>query len=193
MAAISLLVSVRHARCMKHQHLILTGIPASGKSTIGRALSNALGLEMWDKDDILEHLFNEKGIGDLHWRSVLSRAADEILMNHVCQSDGSVVVSWWRHPASSLASGTPIEWLSELRGSLIEVNCVCDPVVAAERFKSRTRHSGHQDQSRAYEELLTTFQQQAALGPLGIGRLITVNTEGEVKIEDLLHKIGSLA
>jgi adenylate kinase family enzyme len=178
---------------MKHQHLILTGIPASGKSTIGRALADALGLEMWDKDDILEELFNEKGIGDRQWRTTLSRAADEILIDRVSQSDGSVVVSWWRHPASSLASGTPTECLSELQGPLIELNCICDPASAAERFKSRTRHSGHLDQFKTYEDLLTTFQQQAALGPLGLGRLITVTTEEEVKLQDLLHKIDSLA
>jgi len=45
---------------MRHQYLILTGTPASGKSTIGRALSEKLELEMLDKDEILEDLFNEK-------------------------------------------------------------------------------------------------------------------------------------
>lgn len=178
---------------MKHQHLILTGIPASGKSTIARALSKALGLDMWDKDEILEDLFNKKGIGDVHWRTNLSRAADEILIEQVCNSDGSVIVSWWRHPASTLASGTPIEWLSELRGPLIEVNCICDPAIAVERFKSRIRHSGHLDQFKTYDDILATFQQQAALGPLGIGRLIRVNTEGNAKLEDVLYKINSLA
>ena len=147
---------------------------------------------MWDKDEILEDLFNERGIGDVEWRSTLSRDADEILKEQVCQSDGSVVVSWWRHPASLLASGTPIEWVSELKGTLIEVNCVCDPAIAVERFKSRTRHSGHLDQLKANADLLPTFQQQAALGPLGVGQLVRVNTEGHVKLEDVLSEIDSL-
>ena len=174
------------------KYLILTGIPASGKSTIGRALSEALLLKMWDKDEILEDLFNEKGIGDAQWRTSLSRTADEILREQVSQSDGSVVVSWWCHPASTLASGTPIEWLSELRGSLIEVNCICDPAIAVERFKSRVRHSGHLDQFKNYDDLLPAFQQQAALGPLGIGRLIRVNTEGNVNFEEVLYQVESL-
>src|SRR5262245_54424003 len=162
---------------MQHQHLILTGIPASGKSTIAQALSEELGLEMWDKDEILEDLFNKEGIGDVRWRTLLSRVADEILKERARQSESSVIVSWWRHPASTLASGTPIEWLSELRGNLIEVNCICDPAIAVERFKSRIRHSGHLDQFKANADLLPTFQQQAALGPLGIGQLVRVNTE----------------
>jgi len=173
-------------------HLIVTGIPASGKSTIARALSEKLGLEMWDKDDILEDLFNKKGVGDSQWRTLLSRTADGILQARARQSESSVVVSWWRHPASTMETGTPIEWLSELRGRLIEVNCICDPAIAVERFKSRKRHSGHLDHLKADADLLPAFQQQAALGPLGIGQLVKVNTEVNVKIEDVLSQMESL-
>jgi shikimate kinase len=70
---------------MRNQHLIFTGIPASGKSTLARALSEALALEMWDKDEILEDLFNQKGVGDAHWRTILSRTADEILRERARQ------------------------------------------------------------------------------------------------------------
>ena len=62
--------------CIQDQHLIVTGIPASGKSTIARALSQETGLEMLDKDEILDDLFNERGIGDVHGRTILSRTAD---------------------------------------------------------------------------------------------------------------------
>lgn len=177
---------------MRHHHLILTGIPASGKSTVARALSEALGLDMLDKDEILEDLFNEKGIGDAHWRTTLSRAADEILRQRASRSKSSIIVSWWRHPASIVASGTPIEWLSELEGVRIEINCICDPAIAVKRFQSRIRHSGHLDQLKSHADLLPTFQQHAALGPLGIGRLIEVNTEGVTEIADVKAKINSL-
>ena len=177
---------------MRHQHLILTGIPASGKSTIARALSEEIGLEMFDKDEILEDLFNEKGIGDVHWRSILSRTADEILQERASRSESSIIVSWWRHPASTLISGTPIDWLSDLPGVLIEINCICDPAIAVERFKSRIRHRGHLDQFKSSAGLLAAFQQQAALGPLGIGRLVEVNTEATVVLADVLFRISVL-
>jgi len=178
---------------MRHQQLILTGIPASGKSTLARALSKKLGLKMLDKDEILEDLFNEKGIGDVHWRTILSRTADEILRNRASRSESSIIVSWWRHPGSTIVSGTPIEWLSDLPGVLIEINCICDPAIAVKRFQSRTRHRGHLDQFKSSADLLAKCQQQAALGPLGIGRLVEVNTEATVELADVLSSINSLS
>ena len=176
---------------MRNQYLIVSGIPASGKSTIARALSDALGLEMLDKDAILEDLFDKEGIGDAQWRTVLSRTADELLRERARQSASAVIVSWWRHPASTSASGTSTEWLSDLQGSLIEINCVCDPIIAAQRFKSRTRHRGHLDQFKSHTDLEASFKAHAALGPLGIGRLVSVNTDGSVKLDDVLLKINS--
>ena len=175
---------------MRHQHLIVTGLPASGKSTIGRALAEALGLEMFDKDEILEELFNERGVGDANWRSILSRTADEILRERASHSENSIIVSWWRHPASTINSGTRIDWLSDLKGELVEINCVCDPAIAAQRFKTRIRHGGHLDQVKSNVDLLASFQQQAALGPLCIGRLVQVNTEGTVKLASVLSMIN---
>ena len=175
------------------RYIITTGIPASGKTTIGLAIANALGLEMLDKDEILEALFDAKGVGDVAWRTHLSRAADEILREKAVRLEGAVITSWWRHPLSSTASGTPVEWLSNLNGVLIEVHCVCNPHVATKRFKSRQRHEGHLDQSKPYSDLLNTFEQQAVLGPLGVGLLIEVNTEQIVEISIVLARIDSLS
>ena len=48
--------------------VVVSGLPASGKSTLSRRLATALSLPMLDKDDILEGLFEslapETRIGD---------------------------------------------------------------------------------------------------------------------------------
>jgi glucokinase len=178
---------------MQQRHIIVTGIPASGKTTIGQHIAAAFGLDMLDKDDILEALFNSRGVGDVQWRTRLSRIADEMLREQALKSEGAVIASWWRHPLSTVPSGTPVEWLSGLQGALIELHCVCDPRVATRRFKSRRRHEGHLDRSKPYGNLLATFQEQAALGPLGVGLLVEVNTERGVDMETLLARIASLS
>ena len=39
--------------------IIISGLPASGKTTLGRELAKLLGFQFIDKDDILESLFAE--------------------------------------------------------------------------------------------------------------------------------------
>ena len=61
---------------MENYCIIITGLPGSGKSTIGRLIAKALNIPMFDKDDYLEKLFEERGINDLAWRQKLSRESD---------------------------------------------------------------------------------------------------------------------
>jgi shikimate kinase len=48
--------------------VVLSGLPCSGKSRLGRQLAVALNLPVIDKDDMLERLFEAQGIGDAVWR-----------------------------------------------------------------------------------------------------------------------------
>ena len=56
--------------------VVFSGLPGSGKSTLARQIAPALGLPVLDKDDFLDALFEERGIGDVAWRASLSRAGD---------------------------------------------------------------------------------------------------------------------
>lgn len=58
--------------------VVVSGLPGSGKSTVARLVSPALNLPVIDKDDILERLFDSKGVGDASWRRALSRQSDVI-------------------------------------------------------------------------------------------------------------------
>lgn len=161
------------------RYVIVSGLPGSGKSTLARRLAPALGLPLLDKDDILEALFDSLGIGDADWRKRLSRSADEVLRRLATQMEGAILATWWRHPKAGGESGTPIEWLPSLPGKRVEVHCVCDPRVAAERFLGRTRHGGHLDSTKNSEGLVAGFERLAALGPLGVGTVVRASTDGD--------------
>jgi hypothetical protein len=164
-------------------YVIVTGIPASGKSTVGRTLAQALELPLLDKDEFLESIFRRAGVGNEEWRRKLSREADCELRRQAERSSGAVLCSWWKHPRSEVESGTPSEWLSSLQGRLIEVHCRCSAATAARRYASRTRHPGHLDGFRSEEELRASFTVQASFGPLGIGSLVEIDSENAMDLQ----------
>lgn len=170
--------------------VVVSGLPASGKSTVGAALAAALDLPLFDKDAILEALYESLGVGDAEWRNQLSRSADLVLQRLATQSNGAVLVSWWKHPLSPLDSGTSTAWLRELPGELIELHCRCSARVAVERFFARNRHAGHLDGERSQMHELSKFEQFEALGALGLGRVIEVDTERPVELDALLCKLA---
>ncbi len=170
--------------------VVVTGLPASGKSTLGAALSTAIGLPLIDKDAILEALFDEVGTGDAAHRRALSRAADGTLQARALQSRGAVLVSWWRHPRSSVDSGTSTHWLASLPADIVELHCRCRPELAHERFFARTRHAGHLDDAKDRTQELERFRQWAALGPLGLGTVVEVDTGQAPDMERLIHEIA---
>jgi AAA domain len=173
------------------RYLVLSGLPASGKSTLAAPLARALGLRLLDKDFFLEALFEGRGIGDGRWRRELSQQADASLRECAEHSAGAVLCSWWRHPRSPQAdSGTPCEWLGGLPGVTLELHCRCSPQLATERFLARRRHPGHLDGRHSYVELLAGFTQQAALGPLGLSPLLEIDTETPPDCARLLAAIG---
>jgi|SRR6185312_765048 len=169
--------------------LIISGLPASGKTTLGHRLAQALGLPLLDKDEILEALFEGLGVGDAEWRNRLSRAADVVLQRLAAQTAGAVLASFWRHPRTSGESGTPPGWIAALSGKVVEVHCLCPPEVAAERFLARKRHDGHLDRDKRREDLVADFARLAALGPLGIGPLVRVDTGGIVDLGGVLLQV----
>ena len=135
---------------MDKYFVVVSGLPGSGKSTLARQLAPALALPLLDKDNILERLFELKGTGDGMWRRALSRESDLLLQTEARASDGAVLVSHWCLPGMPLNSGTPTDWISELSNNVVNVHCVCEAEVAAERYARRKRHPGHLDSEKSH-------------------------------------------
>ncbi len=171
--------------------VIVSGLPASGKTTLARRLAPDLELPVIDKDDILESLFDSRGVGDADWRRALSRESDEILRRQATSSRGAILVSFWRIPGMSEDSGTPSSWLQALSDQLVNVHCRCDPAVAARRFVQRDRHPGHLDPGGSYDEILASFSKLSCLASIEIGNDVFVDTTCEPDLLAVVLEIRS--
>lgn len=109
--------------------------------------------------------FEEKGVGDPAWRRALSRESDLHFRTATKNSEGAILVSFWRLPGMPLDSGTPTDWLPALSRRIVNLECVCPPVVAASRYCQRRGHHGHLDQCKSPDQILTSIQALAELGP----------------------------
>ncbi|MFI9427398.1 AAA family ATPase [Streptomyces achromogenes] len=168
--------------------VIVSGLPASGKSTLAHRLADQLGWPVIDKDAILETLFDSLGVGDHAWRHRLSRAADGILLTIAAQAGHAVLDNWWHHDT---APGR----LRQLDARLIEIHCDCDPALAAERFLRRTRHPGHLDPRLTPEQVAERVATIRATypGPLRLGGpLLTIDTSGPLDITAIVEDVRAL-
>jgi hypothetical protein len=174
---------------MRKTFAVISGLPGSGKTMLARRLSRPLGLPLIDKDDILDRLFEAKGIGNAAWRQTLSRESDLILQHEARRSNGAILVSFWRLPGMPSDSGTPTDWLHDPSHCLVNLHCACEPEVAAGRFVQRRRHPGHLDSESSYREVLGSLRTLAGLAPLDIGHRIEVDTSREPDLDDVVRAI----
>ncbi len=170
-------------------YVVVSGLPASGKTTVARTLAHALPVPFLDKDDFLEDLFRLAGIGDPAWRRQLSQRADVAFQRAALAEPAAVLTSWWKHPASTLDSGTPTSWLVTPPGLALEVHCTCDPSVAADRFLRRRRHPGHLDERWSRETLLAMLMEQRRHGPLFPARSLVIDTQDPLDLSGLNRAI----
>ncbi len=139
--------------------LIITGPPASGKSTLGRGLAPRLGLPFISKDLFKETLFDELGWSDREWSRRLGGASIALLFRSAAallEAGQSVALesnfySEWDTP--------PLRQLGEkFACRFVQIVCTASGPTLVERYKrrivTRERHPGHTE-SEPLEETLS--------------------------------------
>ena len=99
-------------------------------------------------------MFESKGVGNAAWRRTLSRESDVIFQQEATSSNGAILVPFWSLPGMPSDSGTPANWLGAPSDHVVNVHCVCELEVAANRSLQRRRHPGHLDGESSSAELL---------------------------------------
>lgn len=166
--------------------VVMSGLPASGKTSLGTLWSERLSVPLIDKDAILETLFDTLGCPDHDERSRLSRASDEVLYRLAGSSQAAILVNWWNHDTAPTR-------LRSIASSLVEVYCDCPVEVAAARFEERRRHPGHHDADRSAADIADGIRRvrDTYHGPLGVGGLVRVDTSRAVDPDHVTTLVSS--
>jgi predicted kinase len=129
--------------------VIVSGAPASGKTTISRRLEKDLDVPVLAKDDIKEMLFDRLPQHDRDWSTIEGRMAISMMYAGAKQLldagyhimiESSFNVEYSRPEIMQLVTDHSI--------GIIEVNCIVDHEVRQRRWSERaqtTRHPGHMD------------------------------------------------
>ena len=170
------------------QAIIVNGVPASGKSTVTRSLTDLLLSEgiaaaPFSLDTVKESLYARLGTGDRAHNRLLGRASYESIFASIAAFHETLlpIVDAWHgfQPACVLRDHVARAGI----GRVVEVWCAVSPATAAARYRERAaaRHAGHPPASYADELFeLTKQARPAALGPV-----VEIDAERPVSRGDL--------
>ncbi|HVM15940.1 MAG TPA: hypothetical protein VM287_16645 [Egibacteraceae bacterium] len=159
--------------------VIVSGPPASGKSTLAPVLARELGLPLMAKDTIKDALMSVLPVQDVDTSRHVGRAAVAAALAVAADSPVGAVIE------SNFYRSVAADRLGSLPGAVIEVFCRCDQAVAHARYRARagTRHAGHFDTVRTVDEL---WNAEVATPVAGGWPLLEVDTNVPVELNEVL-------
>jgi len=188
-------VSDSHSASQRHcpAVVIITGPPASGKTTLARELGRRLHLPLLSKDLFKETLFDQLGYSDREWSRRLGIASMALLF----RSAGALLEAGQSAMLESnfyaAVDAGPLLELADVYGCrYIQVVCSASAATLEQRYRQRSltgeRHPGH-TQSESLDETvsrLLTGRWDALDLP---GPVIAVDTDAEVDMNNIVSVV----
>lgn len=167
-------------------YVVVSGPPASGKTTLSSDLARALDLPLLAKDTIKNSLLSVLPAADLAESRRLGGAAVATLLAGAADNPGGAVIDSVWHRTRAIAE------LQCLPGPVIEVFCHCDRDVVARRYRERTasRPPGYFDHLRTEGEL---WNDEVARPVDGGWPVLEVDTSTPVDVTALADRVRSAA
>jgi len=183
---------------MPNKMIIITGLSASGKTTIGKEMAQRLNVPFISRDDIKELMFDDLGWQDREWSKKLGVVSFDLLyyfLEILLKTRATFVVETVFKPEFDNPKFLALKDKYEF--DIVQIICHADGEVLFERFKKRSesgeRHPGHVD-STNYDE----YKNHLLFGhckPLNVpGKIIGIDTTefGKVDMEAILEQVNSV-
>jgi predicted kinase len=162
--------------------VVVTGVPGSGKTTLGSALSAELNARFLSLDVIKEDLYaRRRQAAGLDLRI----AAEARLEESLAEADETVVLDMWVQPGRDTDR---IAAMLDRQGTLVvEVLCRVPAAVAVRRYRDRHRAAPHLPPDDNMLARIRTSVDE--LTPLGVGTCIEIDTSEPVDAKDVLARL----
>lgn len=160
-------------------------MPAAGKTTVAKSLSNSLALPLIAKDALKERLYDTLGTGDLDWSAKLGTASFALLFELarvLIESGNSVILE------ANFFRGSESRFLALPEHRMVQIHCHAPLDVLVARYTSRPRHQGHRDAEKV-KELPRRFE-SGAHDPLDLpGVLLRIGPSQPVDVDAIVEAV----
>ena len=164
--------------------IVVSGAPATGKSTVAAVVADKLGLPLLNLDTVKETLADVLGVGDEASSYALGDAAAEVVFRLSAVFPCAVVEGWWRGERRTQAE--------QRFAGCVEIFCHCEPTLAEHRMRMRQRadrHPIHRDMMNP-EVIEQAAHLARTVVPLRVGAaLIEVDTTSAVAWDALFGAV----
>ncbi len=168
--------------------VLVSGPPASGKTTVARPLAERLGFALLTKDDIKESLYTSLAgePGDVEFSRRVGSAAMDLLWTLAPQCPAVVLEANFR--TKSDYERRKVAGLL-VHAQMVEVYCRLPREEASRRFAERARHERHHPAHALAEmppERMAEYEEPFAMSPV-----IEVDTRTPVDVDAVTERLNA--